>query len=644
MIKTSNFLLGGFLSLTLVSGVILASSKTSAEDVKVSDVSIAVPASCEISGSGMSSHTADVDNGTYRENIGKTTITVFCNDGGGYAIYAAGYTGDEIGGTNSTKLVGVDTNLTIDTGVYTQGTTVSSVWAMKLNKVTDTSVSYTPANLTIENGFNSYHIVPSSYTKVASFSSTTDLTLGSKLETTYAAFVSGTQRADVYNGKVKYTLVHPASGVPNTEQACNANTICYFPNANGLVTDTMSDQGNNYNDNNTAITSNMDVNLWPSNFKRSGYGFVGWSNKYDWVLNENDANGNGTGANLGYHIYGPMANINVGDVSTKGLSLYAVWAPTAGYLQGYTCPDNSTMPIGTVTALTDQRDNDTYAIAKLADGKCWMIENLRLDYDANFDESLSQGFGKSTTYGNFVGLAKPETANFSNSTSANSIYYSGTQSGTASINIGTTDYAGYRMPRYRNDNTNSNSTINPNTTEANMTAVNQSIYSYGNYYTWSAALANTIYYNSPTATDADGKTSETVNTSLCPAGWKLPRGGNKSRESTNDFWALIVTGINGGTNPANYDSNDAPYYSGDPESVNASKTVTKYPNNFVYSGTMNNSSLSRGTAGCYWTSTTDSSAYAYGFLVNGVNRVYPGTYYQSNFKYYGKNVRCMVSS
>ena len=35
--------------------------------------------------------------------------------------------------------------------------------------------------------------------------------------------------------------------------------------------------------------------------------------------------------------------------------------------------------LSSVTALTDQRDGETYAVARLADGNCWMIENLRLD-------------------------------------------------------------------------------------------------------------------------------------------------------------------------------------------------------------------------------------------------------------------------
>ena len=250
MNSISNLPLSGLIILTLVSSIFLSSTIVSTEDVHVSNVNVAVPVSCEISGEGNTSHSAVVNNGTYREDIGKTTLTVFCNDASGFAIYAAGYTGDVIGETDSTKLIGIASDLKISTGTYVQGTTTDSVWSMKLTKVTDTSEAYNPNNLTIENGFSSYSAVPNAYTKVASFSSTTDLTLGSKLETTYAAYVSGLQRTDTYVGKVKYTIVHPASA--EAPVACNTNAatigkaLCMQdftgPNRSAIIASMVQDQ------------------------------------------------------------------------------------------------------------------------------------------------------------------------------------------------------------------------------------------------------------------------------------------------------------------------------------------------------------------------------------------------------------------
>ena len=624
-------------SITLFAAVIMTTTASVSADSSVVDtVTIDLPSSCSMNAVVDTAHTATLEMGTYSggsdypNGIGKTNVSVFCNDPSGFAVYAVGFSNDTYG--NNT-MVGTNANNTIPTGTATSGTT--SQWAMKLTKVTDTSIAYNPANMTITNGYDDYSAVPNDYDKVATFSSATDFTLGAKFTTTYAAYISTSQAADTYTGKVKYTLVHPATSVPNKPQTTPVNKIGYFPNAEGSVEDTMGDQSIN-----SAATS---ATLWASNFKRPGYGFAGWSDKFDWVLGANDASGNGTGENAGYHIYGPNQTIEftAGQYSTKGLSLYAVWVPSAGSLQNWSgC---NSLAQGSVTALTDQRDNNTYAVAKLADGKCWMIENLRLD-NTNSDNAtgaLAQGYGTSATYGNFIGLANPETANFTaangatDATTANSIYYAGTLVAPATVDISQTDYAGYRMPRFRNDNTNTDSTVNPNTTVANMTSTGQNIYSYGNYYTWPATKANTDYLNTLANSNA-------AQTSICPKGWRLPQGGNKTNESTNEFWSLIVTGLNNGTNPANYSSTPYPYYDGSEEAGSVDKKLRTFPNNFVYSGYVDGSSVyGRGSYGGYWSATASSGKGAYVFDFNSTN-VNPGT--NNSSKYSGRSVRCVAGS
>ncbi|MBR3131639.1 hypothetical protein IKG31_03630, partial [Candidatus Saccharibacteria bacterium] len=133
-----------------------------------------------------------------------------------------------------------------------------------------------------------------------------------------------------------------------------------------------------------------------------------------------------------------------------------------------------------------------------------------------------------------------------------------------------------------------------------------------------------------------------TSTSICPTGWHLPKGGNKSNEANNEFWALIVTGINGGTNPANYDSSTQPYYTGTPEGSGASNALRAYPNNFVYSGYVNSGSVySRGSTGGYWSSTANSSPYAYSMSFDS-SYVGPGTSYGS--KNLGRSIRCLAPS
>ena len=131
------------------------------------------------------------------------------------------------------------------------------------------------------------------------------------------------------------------------------------------------------------------VTLAASNYQKPGYGFAGWS------LTQTDSDANsvsalGALAARGY-LYGPNQTlVNTGGIDPKLLEnvviengeqviyLYATWVkPEDGAtLQNWTgC---NLLSIGSVIALTDTRNNDTYAVAKLADGKCWMIENLRL--------------------------------------------------------------------------------------------------------------------------------------------------------------------------------------------------------------------------------------------------------------------------
>ena len=227
--------LSTILGVTTLIGGILASSYVFAEDNTsvVDEVSITVPISCTMSGTGMNTHNAEIVNGTYTPDIGSTTLHAFCNDSEGFAIYAAGYTNNEVGGENSNKLVGsaASNNAIIESGIATTaGNPDVSNWAMKLAIAQDSGDTAGANAFTIDSApnialpsqaesgvasapFSSYHLVPNEYAKVAHKNSMTDMTEstgGVKLTTTYAAYISKTQPADTYTGQVKYVLVHPS--------------------------------------------------------------------------------------------------------------------------------------------------------------------------------------------------------------------------------------------------------------------------------------------------------------------------------------------------------------------------------------------------------------------------------------------------
>ncbi len=479
--------LGILVAGTLVSGTILSSIKVSADtnDTVVDEVNISVPVACTLSGTVNTAHTKTVNNNTYEDEIGQTTLAAFCNDMNGFAIYAIGYgyatTSDYSNGSHTygnNTLLGINTGSTIATGTNTSGNT--SNWAMKLTKVTDTSVSYVPANLTIENGFGSYSNVPSTFTKVATYSSTTDQTLGARLTTTYAAFVSGTQVADTYEGAVKYTMVHPSTLVSGSY------TISY--NANGGSGSMASTTGYNFED----------VTLLTNGFTApSGYEFAGWCT----------VQGTATQTTCTGTSYSDEDEIPASTITSGGtLNLYAYWSALS--MQSFNSTKCSNMTTGATMTLTDTRDGESYLIGKLADGNCWMLDNLRLDLtDTNVQANLSS----STT--NATDLALGYLINGGGSSP-----YATTAVAEGTINS-------YIAPQI--------ATSYKNTTTTSYGAGSGKI---GVYYNYCAATAGSYCY-------ASGSGTGNASYDICPAGWRMPTGGaydDSTHTGTGEYYTLGI--------------------------------------------------------------------------------------------------------
>lgn len=314
---------------------------------------------------------------------------------------------------------------------------------------------------------------------------------------------------------------------------CGPNHICFWGNS--------ADEGEAVE---LATSSNTSQRLWSPNFSREGYGFAGWNTAND---------GSGT-------TYGSAQTINTGNVSVDGLVLYATWVASSGDLQNWSgC---SAMSTGDVIALTDNRDNNTYAVAKLADGKCWMTENLRLDPSAV--EFTSANTNSPTS--SFVTEA---------AASSSSNVMCGGDGGNNSACID-------KVAFYANN-------INRALVAApEGTSVTSSWYSYGVLYNWYTATAGNGTFS---------MTSGSASGDICPAGWRLPTSGTNGGE-----FAALNTAINGG-------------------SVKSDAGLRTYPANFVYAGDHNQSANGgRGTYARLWSSTASSAnnAYRFGFITSEV--------------------------
>ena len=126
------------------------------------------------------------------------------------------------------------------------------------------------------------------------------------------------------------------------------------------------------------------------------------------------------------------------------------------------CADSA---VGDTATLTDTRDNKTYTVAKLADGKCWMTQNLYLVGPRTLTPADSN-----------------VAADFALPASSTSF---GTTNDAAGINIARVNDTGQT--------------------------------DYGAYYNWYTATAGTGTYE---------MASGNATASVCPKGWRLPTGGS----------------------------------------------------------------------------------------------------------------------
>ena len=194
--------------LVIISAIVLSSLRISAtgSGSGTDSLTISISSACTLSSTVDTEHNASINAGTYKDNIGKTTIKTTCNDNNGYSIYANGYSNNKEG--NNRLINTLSSSNVIETGLNTSGDT--SAWAMKLNNIPDDP---SPTPPVIESAYDdTYGIVPSNWTKVLSLSSgTTDMSLGSSFTTTYAVYANSRQYTGTYQGQVKYLLTHPYS-------------------------------------------------------------------------------------------------------------------------------------------------------------------------------------------------------------------------------------------------------------------------------------------------------------------------------------------------------------------------------------------------------------------------------------------------
>ena len=259
-------------------------------------------------------------------------------------------------------------------------------------------------------------------------------------------------------------------------------------------------------------------------------------------------------------------------------------------IANFTLEKCDAMNIGDTVYLYDPRDHSAYNIGKLADNKCWMLDNLNLDLT------------NETVQSNLT----PETTNASETT-LNYLKNGGGSNDTAS-----------ELYRYAKNGvikwTSSYSYINP---LINDTSKNTIVNTYGHnngkvgiYYNYCAASAGSYCFDSGTSSSIP---AEELTEDICPAGWRIPKGGNTNTTNiVNDYQILYNAYPNSPTNFRN----------------GLSLPLSGY----YYSGSTNNLNSN----GYFWSSTYSNTNQMY-TLASSSSSINLSSY---NNRYYGYSIRC----
>ncbi len=206
---------------------------------------------------------------------------------------------------------------------------------------------------------------------------------------------------------------------------------------------------------------------------RNGFNFIGWATSPSKTAAE----------------YQPGDTITTSQGAT---TLYAIWKTT---LQKFKC--SGLKNSGDAIVLTDERDSQDYVVKKLDDGRCWMIDNLRLDFSSLVQDITPENTNNPTSEFMNQANASPRPSSSSD--------WCGTY-GSAEC---------YNQVLYNTTN-NGNTSIGPD---------GNHVYSYGTYYNWYTAAAGQDPFD-----EADANkpySGKNLAGDICPSGWHLPTGGKK---------------------------------------------------------------------------------------------------------------------
>lgn len=283
------------------------------------------------------------------------------------------------------------------------------------------------------------------------------------------------------------------------------------------------------------------------------------------------------------------------------------------------------LTVNTPYYLRDARDNEPYCVSKLADGKLWLLDNLRLDLTdetvfANLSGKNTNASAASINYlKNGGGTTSDKYAiNGVVEWSGSGINYSYSRpliSAGGNCDTGNSGTGGgYCANDPEAGQWNKNSTPKYNGTE--MVSGNGSG-KIGVYYNYCAATAGSYCYGNGTSS---GSPSGNATEDVCPLGWRLPTGGG-SGEYRSLCSAITGTTCSTDVSMTYTDTNSLQYVLSTP--------ISGYSRAVAYS---------QGLTGDFWSSTRNSNSSMY-YMTLYSARVLSQ---YSGYRYEGRSIRCVL--
>ena len=289
---------------------------------------------------------------------------------------------------------------------------------------------------------------------------------------------------------------------------------------------------------------------------------------------------------------------------TGTVNFYAVTNPGPdNTMQGFAAGNASTtcaaMSTGDTLKLKDSRDNTEYTIGKLADGKCWLLDNLALDLT---NSTVLSGMNENNTH------ASNTTLNYLKNGG-------GTTSDKYAI-TGVVDWTD--SPTYATGNSYSDPLVN--LASKDVTPDGLSIYGgykVGGYYNYCAASAGSYCYGNGTSM---GTSSNNATEDICPKGWRMPTG------NTTGEYSALANAVYGSTGTT-YDST----------SINNYRLALHLPNSGSFSDGL---ASNQGSIISMWSSVRYDNGYMYNLFYQ--RELTPHVANAS--RNYGFSVRCILDS